>query len=211
MLGSLQARIWPSDWRLRSIWQSKSTLIARATVQRCSLLLSRHGKTCCLVLQWSCRISWEGVQLIVQQTRVENYLNDLRLETFLTSGSDTAAALAQVYKRISSMSRQVPESHQGDAKKIKFLIQANFRYVASSAGIASRWRKKIKFLRHTLVGYASAKELLIRVATTGLSFQQLYAELGIAVQLERESAVAAASMKAFNSKIIGQETIPRIY
>lgn len=65
------------------------------------------------------------------------------------------------------MSRQVQESHRGDAHKIEFLCYA-------------------------LVDYAWVKEPLSSVATGGLSLQQLSAELKIAVQLERESAAAAA-------------------
>lgn len=105
---------------------------------------------------------------VVRQTRVKNHLNGLRLTQFINNDTDTAGALAKVYKRILTMSRQVPITHRGDAHKIEFL-------------------------RTAVVGHRWAKEPLSRVATAGLTFQQLYAELEIAVQLERESADASAS------------------
>lgn len=104
---------------------------------------------------------------VVRQTRVKNHLSSLRLATYITSEVDTAAALAIVYKRILSMSRQVPPSHRGDAHKIEFL-------------------------RAAVIGNDWATEPLSRIATNNLSFQSLYAELEIAVQLNRESKAAMA-------------------
>lgn len=66
------------------------------------------------------------------------------------------------------MSRKVPLTHKGDAHKIEFL-------------------------RTAVVGHSWAKEPLRRVATAGLKFQQLYSELEIEVQLERESNAASSS------------------
>lgn len=105
---------------------------------------------------------------IVRQTRVKNHLNSLRLTQFITADTDTASALAKVYKRILNMSRQVPLTHRGDAHKIEFL-------------------------RTAVVGQSWARVPLSRVATEGLTFQQLYSELEIAVQLERESLAASSS------------------
>lgn len=104
---------------------------------------------------------------VVRQTRVKNHLNGLRLSQFINDETDVASALAKVYRRILTMSRQVPMTHRGDAHKIEFM-------------------------RRAVVGYSWAKEPLSRVATAGLKFQQLYAELEIAVQLERESNAAAS-------------------
>lgn len=59
-----------------------------------------------------------------------------------------------------SKSRQVSESHRGGTHKIGFL-------------------------RHALVAYELAKKPLSRVATTGLSYQNFYAELNIAAHLEQ--------------------------
>lgn len=47
-----------------------------------------------------------------------------------------------------------------------------------------------------MIGFKWAKEPLSRIATGNLSFQQLYSELEISVQLERESSIAAASSQA---------------
>lgn len=68
------------------------------------------------------------------------------------------------------MSRKVPLTNRGDAHKIEFL---------RAAIICDQW----------------VKEPLSRIATAALSFQQLYAELEIAVQLERESAAASSTRK----------------
>lgn len=64
------------------------------------------------------------------------------------------------------MSWKVPESHFEDTHKTEFLC-------------------------HALVGHARGKKPLSRVATAEISFQQLYAELKIGVQLERKSAMAS--------------------
>lgn len=108
---------------------------------------------------------------VVRQTRIKNHLSGLRIERFVKDDVNTAAALVVVCKRILTMSRQVPESHRGDPHKIEFLCNA-------------------------VVGHQWAKEPLSRIATAGLSFQQLYAELEIAVQLERENMAAELKRKA---------------
>lgn len=101
----------------------------------------------------------------VRQSRVKNYLNSLRMHDFIGDKTDSAAALAKVYRTILKLSRQVPTSHKGDAHRIEFL-------------------------RCAVVGYDWSREPLSRVATCGLSFQQLYGELEAAVQLEKESKIA---------------------
>lgn len=102
----------------------------------------------------------------VRQTRVKKYLGGLRLTQYLNDSTDTAAALAKVCKHILSMSRQVSIIHRGDAHKIDFL-------------------------RVAVVGNPWAKEALSSVATAEITFQQLYEELEIAFQLERESLPAS--------------------
>lgn len=47
---------------------------------------------------------------VVRQTRVKSHLSGLRVERFVENDVDTATALAVVYKRILTMSRQLPES-----------------------------------------------------------------------------------------------------
>lgn len=64
------------------------------------------------------------------------------------------------------MVRQVLDSNRGDAHKIAFL-------------------------RKALIECVWPKEFLSLIATAGLSFQQLYAELEITAQLERETVDAA--------------------
>lgn len=72
-----------------------------------------------------------------------------------------------MYKRILNMKPKVPESHQENTHKIELF-------------------------RAAVTGYQWAKEPLSRVATAGISFQQLYSELKISVQLERKGAATIA-------------------
>lgn len=101
----------------------------------------------------------------VRQTRVKNYLNSLRITSFTAEGTEVSAALSNLYKAIIKLSRQAPRSHQGDAHKVEFL-------------------------RNAVVGMPWSSEPLSRVATHSLTFQQLYAELEAALQLDKESKLA---------------------
>lgn len=103
----------------------------------------------------------------VQQTRVKNHLSNSHISSYVTTDVNTDADLEILYKRILTMSRQVPPSHRGHAHKIEFL---------RSAVTDNKW----------------AIKRLSRIATSNLSFQELYAELEIAVQLNRESKAGAA-------------------
>lgn len=87
---------------------------------------------------------------VVRQTRVKNHLSNLRVRSYESEDTDTAAALYTVYKRILTLSRQVVESHGRDVHKIEFL-------------------------REAVVGYDWSREPLSRIATASLTFQQLYA------------------------------------
>lgn len=111
---------------------------------------------------------------IVCQTRVKNYVNNLRVSDFESKGDGTSVALAKVYKIILKLSRQVPTSHRGDAHRIEFL-------------------------RKSVVGYDRSHEPLSWVATHNLSFQQVYGELEAALQLNKEAQVALLRDKASNS------------
>lgn len=82
---------------------------------------------------------------------------------------DISFAIAKVYKCILAISRQVPQFHRGDPHEIKFI-------------------------RKVVIGHTWALGPLGRIATAGLTFQQLYAELQIAVQLGRESIAAVATI-----------------
>lgn len=101
----------------------------------------------------------------VRQTRVKNYLNTLRVSSFVSKGLAVPEALSQVYKVITKYSRQAPRSHQGEAHKVEFLHNA-------------------------VIGYEWSHEPLSRVATHDLSFQQLYGELEAALQLYNEARLA---------------------
>lgn len=86
---------------------------------------------------------------IVRQNRVKNYQVGYRMSTLLSDGVTEAAALEQTYKTITKLAPQVPRSHQGDAHKVEFL-------------------------RNAVVGSPCDTEPLSRIATHGLTFQQLY-------------------------------------
>ena len=101
----------------------------------------------------------------VRQTRVKNYLNTLRVASFVAQGTDISAALAKVYKSISQLPRQAPRSHQGDAHIVEFL-------------------------RNAVVGTPWSSDPLSRVATHNLTFQQLYAELEATLRLDKKSKLA---------------------
>eukprot|EP00171_Calliarthron_tuberculosum_P023645 IDg23645t1 len=77
---------------------------------------------------------------VVRQNRVKTYLSTLRLSKFVTDGTDELSALEKVYKLITKLSPQVPQSHRGEAHKIEFL-------------------------RNSTVGFAWATEPLSRIAT----------------------------------------------
>lgn len=101
----------------------------------------------------------------VRQNRVRNVLNTLRLQDKLGESQDEGQALATVYKIITKLAPQVPMSHRGNAHKVQFL-------------------------RDAVIGVPWATEPLSRIATHGLSFQQLYGELEAAQQLSKESRLA---------------------
>lgn len=72
------------------------------------------------------------------------------------------------------LSRQVLLSHRGDAHRVGFL-------------------------RRAVIGYSWSHEPLSRVATHGLTFQQLFGELESALQLDKEAQIAMLRDKASKS------------
>lgn len=89
---------------------------------------------------------------VVRQTRVQVHLNGIRIGKFMIDETDVATALENIYKRILAMSRQDPESHQGDGQ---------------NAG----------FLRIAVVGHLWASKPLERNDSSGLPFQKPHSEL----------------------------------
>ena len=88
-------------------------------------------------------------------------------------------ALAKVYKSIIELSGQAPRSHQGDSHKVEFR-------------------------RNAVVGTPWPSEPLRRVATHQLTFQQLYAELEAALQLQKETKMAMLR----DCPQLGRRTLP---
>lgn len=100
----------------------------------------------------------------VWQTRVKNYLNSLHVSDYVAKGLEISALLSKIYRQILQLSRQVPPSHQGDPHRIRFL-------------------------RRAVNGYSWSHETFFRVATHGLTFQQLFEELETALQLYKEAQI----------------------
>lgn len=121
---------------------------------------------------------------VVRQTRVKNHLNGLWIEHFVKYNVEIPAALAKVYKRILAMSRQVPQSHRGDPHKTEFLCKA-------------------------IIGHPWARGPLGCIATARLTFQQLYAELDIAVQINRESVAVATITSLVH--ISGNDSVGKVH
>lgn len=94
----------------------------------------------------------------VRQARVKNYLITLRISTFTSELLKEAAALSKIYKVLTKLSPQGPDSHRGDAHKVEFL-------------------------RNAFVGSGWSHEPLSRVSTHGLSFQRKDSELEAALQI----------------------------
>ena len=68
----------------------------------------------------------------VRKDRDKNYLNSLRVTTFVAQGIEISEALSKVYRSFIKLSGQAPRSHQGDALKVDVLRNAVVRTPYSS-------------------------------------------------------------------------------
>lgn len=68
---------------------------------------------------------------------------------------------------------------------------------------------KVELLRGAVVGYECATKPLSRVATQGLSFQQLYGEFVSSLQLRIEAETAASKDGSFKESLVSP-AVPRI-
>lgn len=107
----------------------------------------------------------------VRQTRVNNYLNSVRVLDLVPKKLEVFVALSKVYRQILQLSRRVPPSHHGDAHRIEFI-------------------------RQVVIGYPWAHKPLFRVATHELTFQQLFGELEAALQLHTEAQIVSLRVEA---------------
>lgn len=98
---------------------------------------------------------------VVRDMRIKNHLSGIWIGRFVKDIVEIAAVLSIVYKRILATIWHVPGSDRGSPHKIEFL-------------------------RSTAAGHSWAKESLSCLETASLTFQQLYVEPKIAIQLERE-------------------------
>ena len=110
----------------------------------------------------------------VQLNRVNNVLNTPPLRK-LCENQDEGEELSKVYKIITNLAPKVPRSHRWNAPKIEFL-------------------------RNAVVGFDWATEPLSRIATQNLSFQQLYGELEVAHQLDKEAKLAVLGEKVGSAR-----------
>mgnify|MGYP000315045443 CR=1 FL=1 len=94
----------------------------------------------------------------VQQKEVKTYLSTYDMNALVQAGKTEARPLAHTYKTMVKLAPLLPRSHQGDANSVDFL-------------------------HHAVLGFDWATEPLKRVATPGLTLQQLYGELASSLQL----------------------------
>lgn len=120
----------------------------------------------------------------VRQMQVKNLLSTHRMSALVAAGQTQGAALAATYRLIMKMSPQVPISHRSD-------------------------HHKVDWLRCAVVGYHWATEPLSRVATLGLTFQQLYGELESSLKPHTEAAEAAVRDGAIRQRAVST-AVPRI-
>lgn len=102
---------------------------------------------------------------MVQQDRVKNVFNTLRLQDKLDGTQDEGASLPKVYKTITKHSRQVFLPHRGAAHEIEYL-------------------------RNAFIGYEWSTEPFSRIATRNLSFEYLFGDLEAPYQLKKEEKLA---------------------
>eukprot|EP00170_Pyropia_yezoensis_P005631 contig_22869_g5647 len=122
---------------------------------------------------------------IVRNDWVKNYLISMRLSALFKNGTDITAALEKTYKTISKLAPQVPRSHHCVSYKVEFL-------------------------RNAVVGNAWATELLSRIATHRLTFQQLYGELEAALHLHNEARLAIMCDEVAQGLRIPEGNVPGI-
>lgn len=103
----------------------------------------------------------------VRQTAVKNELSSLRMSTLRAQGKREMDALASVHATIVRLAPQLPPTHRGDAHKVDVLWAA-------------------------VVGTVWAIEPMSRIATSQLTYQQLYNELVASLQLHVETLAASA-------------------
>lgn len=101
----------------------------------------------------------------VRKTQVLDHLESLSLGKLTNTGMDESAALAKLYATIVKMSPQLPTSHRGDAHRMRFM-------------------------RRTVFSRAWSHRALQRVASQGLSIQEII----------RRARVRTASLQGRNHK-----------
>ena len=111
---------------------------------------------------------------IFLQNRVKMYLRGVRLSRFIDEGHNKILVHEKVYKLIKKLSQEVPLSYRGKSHKVEFL-------------------------RNAIIRYPWATEPLSRIATHGLSFQQIYGELEAVIHLQRQENRSVIREKASGS------------
>ena len=101
----------------------------------------------------------------VRQDRCKNCFSAMRVARFVKDGVEVSEAPGKVYMAITKLGPQVSQSRRGESHRVEFL-------------------------RTALIVYDWAVELLSRIATRLISFQQLYGELESALHLSKEIEAA---------------------
>lgn len=134
---------------------SESTILTPYPAKWRSEVFLRPSSTICNIFSTTCWTDkWRRI-LPGSKSSIGNYLNSIRDGEIVTKGLEMSAALANVYKRILKLSRQVPVSHCRDTHRIEFL-------------------------QHSIIGYSWSQEPL-SIAMHKLSFQPLYGRLKAAM------------------------------
>ena len=81
---------------------------------------------------------------VVQQPKVKNYLNTLRISNFINEGAEKSKAQAKLHKVINKIASKAPASRRGEARKIEFLHQAivGFACVVQYRALQGPWKEK---------------------------------------------------------------------
>ena len=122
----------------------------------------------------------------VRQDRCKNSLSAMRVARFVKDRVEVSEALGKVYKAITNLRPQVPQSHRGEAHRVEFL-------------------------RTAIIAYDWAFEPLSRIATHRLIFQQLHGELQSALHLSKESESARLRDQVARSATLEDEVSGIMY
>ena len=101
---------------------------------------------------------------VSRQNRIVGYLRNLRINKFLGKNENLNDALEKVHEEISKLTPQGPEHNRSE-------------------------RHRIEYLRDSVIGHSWAREACSRATAGHLGYQEFYAQLEAAIQLQREEKI----------------------